>query len=322
MIVLFVPAMFILTTIWFSFAFPRLITFTEILAQWCESIFFLCLDYFLIIKTFFLWFGFIVLSVCLAYAVFKAFFRLLITCRQINKLPLSCHGNITIIKDDNLKTAFTHGLLQPNIYISSGLINSLDNFELNAVYLHELHHKKRKDPLRFFILSILRDTFFYIPIKGFIERVVYTRVEAEADDAAVSKMLEPISLASALLKVARFNNPPLYLQQGWEWVGEGKEMLMFQPASIKGIGSIENRIKRLIEGKVEKVKLPSVKEIISSIVISGFILLSLAFPLFAFFPDIGGCDTNYCDIHKNKLGEDCEKHCELSNHYTKGVHKH
>ena len=158
---LFIPIIFILTAAWFSYGFPRLISFTEALTEWCQSLFLQCLEYFLIIKTFFLWFGFIVLSAWFAYAVFKAFFTLLKAGRQIKKLPLSCHGDITVIKDDKLKTAFTHGLFQPKIYISAGLINSLDNSELKAVYLHELHHKNRKDPLRFFILSIVIFEVFY-----------------------------------------------------------------------------------------------------------------------------------------------------------------
>lgn len=161
--ILFIPVVFILTAAWFSYGFPRLIIFTEALAEWCQSLFLQCLEYLLIIKTFFLWFGFIVLSVWFLYAVFKAFFTLFKANRQIKKLPLSCYGDIVVIKDDKLKTAFTHGLLRPKIYISAGLINSLDKSELKAVYLHELHHKNRKDPLRFFILSIIRDTFFYMP---------------------------------------------------------------------------------------------------------------------------------------------------------------
>ena len=296
--ILFIPVIFILTAAWFSYGFPRLIIFTETLAEWCQSLFLQCLEYLLIIKTFFLWFGFIVLSAWFVYAVFKAFFTLLKANRQVKKLPLSCYGDIVVIKDDKLKTAFTHGLLRPKIYISAGLIHSLDKSELKAVYLHELHHKNRKDPLRFFILSIVKDTFFYIPVKGFIERIIHARIEAEADDAAVMEMKEPLSLAAALLKIAGFNNG----------------MLMLQPASINGIGSVENRIRRLVDEKEEKVKPPSAKAIITSIFISGFLMLSLAFPLFASFPDAGRCDMNHCDIHKIKLGNDCHNHCEVSDH--------
>lgn len=296
--VLFIPVIFILTAAWFSYSFPHMLAFTSALTEWCQSLFLQCVEYLLIIKTFFLWFGFIVLSVWFAYAVFKAFFTLFKAGRQIKKLPLSRHSDIIVIKDDKLKTAFTYGLLRPDIYISAGLINSLDNSELKAVYLHELHHKNRKDPLRFFILSIVRDTFFYMPVKGFVERMIHTRIEAEADDAAVREMKEPISLAGALLKLAGFN----------------RDMLMFQPASINGIGSVENRIKRLVDEKEEKVKLPSAKAIVISVFMSGFLMLSLAFPLFASFPDAGRCDMNHCSAHMIQLGKDCQSHCETSKH--------
>jgi Zn-dependent protease with chaperone function len=307
--ILAIPAIFILAAGWFFYGFPRLIAFTEVLAHWCQRIFFHCLEYLLIIKTLFLWSGFIVLSVLFACAVFKAFFRLRKSSKQIEKLPLSFHGNIAIINDYKLKTAFTHGLFQPRIYISAGLIHSLDNSELNAVYLHELHHKNRKDPFRFFILSILRDTFFYLPIKGFAERVVHTRIEDDADDAAVRQMKEPISLASALLKIAGFNKViPEYFCRGHN------TLISLQPVSINGVGSVEHRIKRLVEGKAEKIKLPQAKAFIISFFISGFLMLSLAFPLFASFPDAGRCDMDYCSVHTVKQKKECQSHCEALEH--------
>ncbi|MBI5875668.1 MAG: M56 family metallopeptidase [Deltaproteobacteria bacterium] len=258
-------------------------------------------------KVFFLWFGLAVLSVCFAYAVLKATFVLFRTSRQIKALPAVKHGDVTVIRDKKLKTAFTHGLLYPKIYISQGFMNSLDNSELKAVYLHELHHKNRKDPLRFFILSIARDAFFYIPISRFVERFIHNRTEIQADDAVVVAMKEPVSLAGALLKIAGFNKlAPAGIKQG--------DMLMLQPASINGIGSVENRIKRLVDEKEEKVKLPPAKAIVISIFISGFLMLSLSFPLFASFPDAGSCDMKHCAAHMNKLGKDCQNHCEVSKH--------
>lgn len=296
--ILLIPIIFVLVCAWFAYGFPQLVTFTKIAADWCQSIFLQCLEYLLIAKVFFLWFGFSVLVVWFVYAVLKAAFVLFRTHRQTKALPFSDYGDIIVIKDDKLKTAFTHGLLHPKIYISKGLINSLDNFELTAVYLHEMHHKKRKDPLRFFILSILRDTFFYVPISKFIAGFVHDKIETAADNAVVAEMKEPISLAGALLKIACFN----------------KDMVVAQSVSISGFGSTERRIRKLIEGSSESTKLPAMKAIIVSGFMSGLLIFSLAFPLFSSFPDLGRCDTSHCAMHMNKLGKDCQSHCEVSKH--------
>ena len=295
--ILFIPIIGALVLAWLIYAFPHLLAFTATVAEWCQSLFLQCLEYVLIIKISFLWVGFIVVAASFLYAVSKAFFVLIKTYRQIKNLPVAGYGDVIVIKDDKLKTAFTHGLFNPKIYISTGLINTLDTSELQAVYLHEMHHKKYKDPLRLLILSIARDTFSYIPISNFFKSLIHSKTEAKADDAVVAAMKEPISLAAALLKVAGFN----------------RNVVMAQPASINGFGSIERRIKRLIQGADEKIQPPAIKTIITSICIAGFLMLSLSLPLFASFP-AGRCDTSHCAVHMNKLGKDCQSHCELSKH--------
>jgi len=295
--ILFIPIIVALVFAWLIYAFPQMLVFTATVAEWCQSLFLQCLEYVLIIKISFLWVGFIVVATAFLYAVSKAVFVLIKTHRQIKNLPVADYGDIMIIKDDKLKTAFTHGLFNPKIYISTGLINTLDTFELRAVYLHEMHHKKYKDPLRLLILSIIRDAFSYLPISNFFKNLLHSKTETKADDAVVAAMKEPISLAAALLKVAGFN----------------KDVVMAQPASINGFGSIEGRIKRLIDGTDEKIQPPAIKTIITNICIAGFLVLSLSIPLFASFPT-ERCDTSHCAVHMNKLGKDCQSHCELSKH--------
>lgn len=295
--ILFIPIIGAWALVWLIYAFPHLLAFTATVAEWCQSLFLQCLEYVFIIKISFLWVGFIVVVASFLYAVSKAVFVLIKTHRQIKNLPVAGYGDVIVIKNDKLKTAFTHGLFNPKIYISTGLINTLDTSELQAVYLHEMHHKKYKDPLRLLILSIIRDAFLYIPASNFLKNLIHSKTEAKADDAVVAAMKEPVSLAAALLKVAGFN----------------RDVFMAQPASINGFGSIEGRIKRLIQGTDEKIQPPAIKTIITSICIAGFLVLSLSLPLFASFP-AGRCDTSHCAVHMNKLGKDCQSHCEISKH--------
>lgn len=295
--ILFISIIFVLVLGLFFYTLPQLFLFTSALTEWCQSLFFRCLEYLLILKVFFLWLGLAALSLCFGYALSKALFALFRTNREIKAFPTERHEDIIIIKDEKLKVAFTHGLFNPQIYMSKGLINSLDSSELKAVYLHELHHKKNKDPLRFFLLSVLRDTFFYIPISRFVEKIIRSRTETKADDTVVAEMKEPLSLATALLKVSGFNRD-----------------MRFQLASIRGYGSLEARVKRLVEGREENIKPPSAKVIMASILMAAFLALSLSMPIFASLPNVGSCNMDHCSVHMNKLGKDCQNHCEASRH--------
>lgn len=314
---LFLSIILVLAFGWFVYAFPNLLAFTTAMAEWCQTIFLQCIEYLLIIKISFSWLGFIIVAAVFLYAVLKAAFMLFKTQRRIRNLPLvlplaplgeEC-GDVMIIKDDELKTAFTHGLLNPKIYLSSGLVNSLDSSELKAVYLHELHHKKRRDPLRFMLLSILRIAFSYIPISRFAENFIHSSAEAEADDAVVAEMKEPVSLAGAILKVARFN------KQAAGQECKVRRNLILEHASIQGVGgSTEARIRRLIQGTEQRIALPAIKTIMASILMAAFLVLSLSLPLFASFPALVRCDTSHCNVHIDKLGKECRNHCKVSKH--------
>ncbi|MBI5328033.1 MAG: M56 family metallopeptidase [Deltaproteobacteria bacterium] len=304
--ILFIPIIVALALAWLIYAFPQMLVFTAAMAEWCQSLLLQCLAYLLIVKISFLWLGFGMVAAAFMYAFLKAAFMLMRTQRQIKNLPLADYGDIMIIRDDKLKTAFTHGFFNPKIYISRGLINSLDSSEFQAVYLHELHHKNRKDPLRLFILSILRDAFLYIPISRFFAEFIHSKAEAAADDAVVAQMKEPLSLAGALLKIAGLNKEVRSQESG------ARINVILQPASINGFGSTEARIKRLIQETEERVNLPAIKTSIVSILISGFLAISLTMPFYISFPAIGQCDTSHCAVHMNKLGKDCQSHCETS----------
>ncbi|MBI3755676.1 MAG: hypothetical protein HY265_05910, partial [Deltaproteobacteria bacterium] len=142
------------------------------------------------------------------------------------------------------------------------------------------------------------------PIAKFMQGLIHKYVEKTADNAVVRKMNEPLSLAGAIVKIAKFH----------------KENMMLQPVSINGYGSPEARIRRLVEGKDETVQLPGRKTIAASIVMAGFLAASLAMPLFASFPDAKQCDTSHCDMHKDKLGKDCQKHCKNMKQHEHSAH--
>lgn len=96
--------------------------------------------------------------------------------------------------------AFTGGMLWPRIYVAESLLAALDERELEAVLLHELHHCRRRDPMRSTAAAALADVFFWIPLVRDAMAAAQARIEFAADDAA--RHLGDLVLAAAILKVA------------------------------------------------------------------------------------------------------------------------
>lgn len=99
--------------------------------------------------------------------------------------------------------ALTLGLLKPRIILSSGLLELLDEEELEAVVHHELFHRNHKDPLKTFLLQLACSVMRYIPILRWCYHHYKIVREILADHAAMTAMGSPASLGSALLKLVK-----------------------------------------------------------------------------------------------------------------------
>ncbi|MBI1912521.1 MAG: M48 family metalloprotease [Deltaproteobacteria bacterium] len=286
---------------WAAYGLPGLFNLTFGVMNLCQSLFVRCLEYTAILKVVLVWLGIFALAGGLLYAAFKNIKGLLKAHGIIKAMPLMDKGSsVVLIKDDLSKAAFTHGLIKPRIYISTGLIKSLERSELLSVFAHELHHKRNYDPLRFFLFNFLRDAFFYLPLISHFVGVMLLKKECEADDAAIAAISEPVSLAEALVKVASFNRAS------------------FAPASFTGNiegGSISGRVRRIIEGRELKFKRPALRAITISLFIAGLLMTSILLPLHSAASLANDCSTEHCSTHINKLGDDCRTHCKTS-------HKH
>lgn len=300
LILVFIVAM----PVWMIYGMPDLMILTYGIIGWCQNLFVRCLEYYAILKLAFLWTSALLLTGGFIYAIIKGAYGLIKVYRGIKRLPRIDRGlSVVLIKDDKTKVAFTHGLFKPRIYISTGLLRGLEKEEIKAVFLHELHHKRNMDPLRFFVVSLIRDTFFYLPIGGYIMRHIRSISEYEADDTAVQKSDGVLGLSTALLKLATTKND---------------YSVKLQPVSIRGFGSIEDRIRRIIEGVEIKATPPSLRSVIGSMMVILFMSLSLSVPLFASSAiSTKGCNTEHCsDHHKDMVDVDIDsnRHCDKSAH--------
>ena len=285
---------------WLVSGHSALIALTYEVAEFCQSLMVQCVEFFEILRVLFLWLGGAVLMAGFLSAIVKGVCGLVKTRRAMGRLPLKrAAGSIVLIDDTGSGAAFTHGLVRPRIYLSRGLIRSLTHDELKGVFLHELHHKRRYDPLRFFLLTFVKDAFFYLPVARYLALYVRTRSEGAADDAAVAGMKEPYSLAGALIKVARANT-----LKG-----------VFATASIRGSGgdgSVEARITRLIRGTALSPDGPGARSIVVSVLVTALILFSFSLPLVTGPFSFKECSTDHCTLHADRLGVECKSHCSVS----------
>ncbi len=118
----------------------------------------------------------------------------------------NCLTSLRVLPRRHGAAAFTAGLLKPRIYVSELLVEVLDDRELEALLLHELQHCRSRDPARALVVTTLVDLVWWLPLARALERRVMTKIEFAADDAGAR--VGRGSLASAILKVARFHVAP------------------------------------------------------------------------------------------------------------------
>ncbi len=105
--------------------------------------------------------------------------------------------------------AFTAGLWRPRIFVAQDLALALSTDELAAVIAHEDAHRRRRDPLRLSVWRFLACMLFFLPVLRRLEEDMADEAEVAADDDAVERArIQPLTLASALLAVARLFTLP------------------------------------------------------------------------------------------------------------------
>lgn len=294
-------------SIWLASGLAGLVGLTAGVVTFCQSIFVKCLAYSQMAKVAFLWLGALTFAAGLAWGLYKGVGGLLAARRAVKRLPVkAASGSVVLIDDPENRVAFTHGLIRPRIYLSRGLLKGLTRDELKGVFLHELHHKRGHDPLKFFLVNLLKDTFFYIPVARLFSEYVHERSEGEADGSAAVGTMERLSLASALVKVARKNSvSPAY----------AGSYLTGGPKTERS-GRLEARIRRLIEGGRLEVATPGKRALAASLLVAALLLLSFTLPLSAAVGPVEACTPEHCSTHMDMLGEECTAHCEMHSHGT------
>ena len=104
------------------------------------------------------------------------------------------------------------GFWQPELVISQGLLDSLDEEHLEAVLAHEKAHQHYRDTFWFFWLGWLRSLTSWLPYTETLWQELLLLREMRADRQAIQEV-DPLVLAESLLMVAK---APLTLPPSFE----------------------------------------------------------------------------------------------------------
>lgn len=124
--------------------------------------------------------------------------------KDASRLPFL--ENVTVFEDRS-PLAFTGGFLKPRVFLSTRLMDVLDEKELRAVVLHESHHQSSHDPLKGLVVSFLSDFLFFLPVSRFLKKAYSLTAEMTADAHSVGLKTDPADLAGSLLKVQKLHAP-------------------------------------------------------------------------------------------------------------------
>ena len=158
-----------------------------------------------------------------------------LTALQAYRLPFVVYG-------DPVPRAFVLGILRTRIYLSTGLLEALSDFELGSVIMHEVHHHRNKDPFKGFLLSIFSHLFFYVPVIRHYAEFWQQHREWEAD-AAARRVSDSTSLAQALCKLLAIS--PFVSGHGGFAISSAQTSAA-SPA-LHGMGNVRERIELLLD---------------------------------------------------------------------------
>lgn len=121
---------------------------------------------------------------------------------RLQQLARECQlDGATVLVHTSRPLVFTHGLIRPKVWLSTGLLDSLSDDELEAVLRHEEHHVQAHDPLKILVVRCLSRALFFIPVACDLAEAYGTAKELAADQSAVQAMGRALPLARALRKL-------------------------------------------------------------------------------------------------------------------------
>lgn len=150
------------------------------------------------------WPGLAVISLCvvlvLAIRVQRQFGRYLRRRRQLADVGWHSGPHGARLIDSPELLAFSFGLMRPEVYLTRGLMNQLNDEQLAAVMAHEQVHCANRDGLRQFLVQLL---FPPTGLHNTLADDLRAAAEQRADSIAARGAVQRLSLAETLVHVQR-----------------------------------------------------------------------------------------------------------------------
>lgn len=116
---------------------------------------------------------------------------------------LAALDNSVVEIDSDMPLVFCFGFLKPRICVSSLLVKNLQKIELVAVLTHERKHLVDREPFKQFVIKILSNTLFFIPLLKDLSLQYLALSELAADREATNDFKDKAPLTRALYKTMR-----------------------------------------------------------------------------------------------------------------------
>jgi len=115
---------------------------------------------------------------------------------------------VTLLESGITKIPLVIGYLKPVILIPVGLVNSMEQPEVEAILLHELAHIGRNDYLVNLLQSIMETLLFFNPAVLWLSHLIKTERENCCDDVVLAQTGNKISYIQALVHFQEHNFKP------------------------------------------------------------------------------------------------------------------
>lgn len=100
--------------------------------------------------------------------------------------------------------AFCFGIRNTKIYISTGLVQLMNQKELEVILRHEKYHLEHRDTLTLLLATMIESLFPFFPVVSDFIRVYRTDREVAADNAAITNVTDKQSLKDVLRKLIQY----------------------------------------------------------------------------------------------------------------------
>ena len=176
---------------------------------------------------------------------------------------LGIRQSVTILESGLAKVPLVIGHLKPVILMPVGLLTALTPGEVEAIFIHELAHIRRRDFLVNLLQSLMEIVFFFNPAVLWVSQLIRTERENCCDDLALHQTNNKTNYIRALLSC----------EQYWSAGPSAKRRAFAGPASAMafpgGKQSLLHRVRRMADDRNHSLSLPEKTFLAVCLVVAG-----------------------------------------------------